>query len=1166
MISSGSPSERERSVGPTFKPARFRRALVLSSLLIFAGAGVARSQSSGDPIEQGFRNPPDSAKPRAWWHWLNGNITKEGITADLEWMKRSGIAGMQMFDGSLGTPQFVDKRLVWMTPEWKDAFHHAGDEANRLGLEMAMAASGGWSETAGPWVKPEQAMKKIVWSETLVEGPKRFSGTLPHPPTNNGKFQDMPLPPNLSFPMATGLPGEKPMPPAPPPAPDPTFYADSKVVAYRLPEGEVRMADAHPKITASAPDVDTAQLTSGTFGKTATLRVNEGESAAWVQFEFPQPYRAQAVTIAAGGVPMFSGGAIPDGEALSSDDGTHWLTLVTLPGPSQATGGFPIETYSFPETAARFYRVVLRPPPPNPSIVAMAAELGIKIPPGRSVRLAGIEFSGPRVNHWQGKAAYGNTTEFGSIATPRVSEREAVPTQDVIDLTSRMRPDGSLDWDVPAGRWVILRLGYSLTGEKNHPASPEATGYEVDKLSAQHVHDYVQTYVDMVSSALGDNFGKSFRYFLMDSWEAGVENWTDDMIADFQKRRGYDPTPYLPVLTGRIVGSAGASDRFLWDFRRTIADLLAENHYGVATRYFNQHGVGLYAEAMGADAPTTGDGLLNKSEVDVPMGEFWTPPVGAKDGPEHPADLIEAGSAAHIYGKPLAGAESFTTAPSAPVWASPFYLKPLGDKAMSLGINRFIFHTSDHQPFVDDDHKPGMTLGFFGQHYTRNTTWADQAIAWNTYLARCSFLLQQGKFVGDLAYFYGEGAPATVPFWKPLSPAPPQGYAYDWINSDVLLNRMSVDDGRLVLPSGMSYRVLVLPDYVNEITLPVLRKLRDMVGAGAIVVAPRPVHSPSLADDAHEAEFRSIVNELWGSIDGMGATEHGYGQGKIYWGRPLDEALIREKESPDLEYNRPDPDSSLVWIHRHDGDAEFYFVANQIERTQNFEVSFRIEGKEAELWHPDTGEIEPADYRIERGRTVVPLRLDPDGSVFVVFRRPAATPSRTLPHPVSADLATVDGAWQVSFPPNRGAPPQAQFDKLISWTNSADEGVKYFSGTAVYAKDVDAPGAWFNGDAKLILDLGAVKEIAEISINGKPVGGILWKPPYQTDVTSALKPGRNHVEIKVTNLWPNRIIGDRQPNAAKKYAWLDYKPFRADTPLLESGLLGPVKISSVVSK
>jgi hypothetical protein len=1124
------------------------------------------SQSAENDLEQGFKNPPDSAKPRAWWHWLNGNVTKEGITADLEWMKRVGIAGMQMFDGNLATPVFVDKRLVWMTPDWKDAFHHAGAEAARLGLEMAMAASGGWSETAGPWVKPEEAMKKVVWSETLVEGPRNFSGVLAHPPTNNGKFQNMGMPPEFNLPTPTDLPGAKPQPPAPPPKPDPTFYADSKVIAYRLPEGEVRMADLHPKVTTNAPDVDTSLLTDGDVSRPVALQLRDGESEVWVQFEFPQPYKASAVTIVAGSVAMFSGGAIPEGEVQSSQDGKNWSTLVSLPGPEQTTGGFPVQTYSFPETSARFYRVVARPPAPDPFVLAMAKEFGFHLPATRSANLAEIEFSGPRVNHWEGKAAFGNATEFQSIATPEVPESEAIARKDVVDLTSKMKPDGTLDWEVPAGRWVILRLGYSLTGEKNHPASPEATGYEVDKLSARHVGSYVKTYLDMVSGALGSNFGKSFRYFLMDSWEAGVENWTDEMIPEFEKRRGYDPTPYLPVLTGRIVESAKVSDRFLWDFRRTIADLLAENHYGVATRYFNQHGVGLYAEAMGAADPTTGDGLLCKREVDIPMGEFWTPAPGGKDTPEHPTDLLEAASAGHIYGKNIVGAESFTTMPNNPVWASPFYLKPFGDKALALGINRFIFHTSDHQPFVDEWHKPGMTLGFFGQHYTRNVTYAEQAVAWNTYLARASYLLQQGRFVGDLAYFYGEGAPVTVPFWKQVIPAPPEGYAFDWINADVLLNRMSVENHRLVLPSGMSYRVLVLPSYVNQLTLAALRKVRDLVSAGAIVVAPRPVGSPSLSDYGKEVEYRSIVNEVWGPVNGVGANEHSFGKGKIYWGRPLSEILAEAKTPPDFEYSRPGFDSELVWIHRHDGDIDIYFAANQKERSEEFLTSYRLEGREAELWHPDTGAIEPAEYRFENGRTVVPLHLDPYGSVFVVFRHKAASPSRTLPHPVSTPLATVQGAWDVKFPPNWGAPPEVQFKSLVSWPDYPDEGVKYFSGTATYSKDVTVHEEWFKKGAKVILDLGRVKEIAEVSVNGKPVGGILWKPPFQADVTSVLKPGLNHIEVKVTNLWPNRIIGDRQPNAKKHYAWLDYKPFRADTPLLESGLLGPVQFSSLTLK
>ena len=882
------------------------------------------------------------------------------------------------------------------------------------------------------------------------------------------------------------------MPPAPPPKPDPTFYADIKVVAYHLPDGEVRMADIHPKVTSSAANFDSAALMDGDVSKTVTLPLASDEKQAWIQFEFEQPFRAQAISIASASGMMFFDPGIPDGEVQYSSDGTSWSTLVVLPGPDPVTRRFPVQTYSFPETKAKLFRVVFHQAAPN----LVLAEFGFPMPPARGFELAEIEFSGPRVNHWQGKAAFGNMLEFDSAATPRVDATEEVARNNVIDLTAKMRKDGTLEWDVPRGKWVILRLGYSLTGEKNHPATPEATGFEVDKLSSKHVKNYSKTYLDMVSGALGPYFGRSFRYFLMDSWEAGVENWTDEMIGEFQRRRGYDPTPYLPVLTGRIIESADVSDRFLWDFRRTIADLLAENHYAAATSYFNQHRVGLYAEAMGTDAPTTGDGLLNKGRVDIPMGEFWTPPPGKSHNPEHIADLREAASAAHIYGKQIVGAESFTTAPRAPVWASPGYLKPLGDQAMALGINRFIFHTSDQQPFVDDHHKPGITLGPFGQHYTRNNTWAEQAIAWNTYLARSSYMLQQGQFVGDLAYFYGEGAPATVPFWKRVRPDPPAGYGYDYVNTDVLLNRMAARDGRLVLPDGMNYQALVLPDHVNEITLPVLRKIRDLVAAGAVLIAPKPVQSPSLADYAHEPEFRAAANDLWGATDGISLTEHAYGKGKVYWGKPVEDVLAAQKIAPDFEYNRPRIGTQLVWIHRQGGDAEIYFVANQEQWAEDVETSYRVEGKEAELWHPDTGVIEPAEYRTENGRTTVPLHLDPYGSVFVVFRRNTTAPSRTVPHPTSTVLTAVQGPWDVSFPPNWGAPPRIKLDKLVSWTESSEDGVKYFSGTATYTKDIEAPQDWFRTGAKLVIDLGNVKEIAEVAVNGKPLETILWKEPY----------------------------------------------------------------------
>ncbi|MFL5619617.1 MAG: glycosyl hydrolase [Gemmatimonadaceae bacterium] len=1116
-------------------------------------------------LERTFRTPPDDAKPRVWWHWMNGNVTREGITADLEWMKRIGIGGMQMFDGSLGTPQFVDNRLVWMTPAWKAAFRHAAAEANRLGLEMTMAASGGWSETGGPWVKPAQAMKKIVWSDTTLEGPRRFVGRLPKPPSNNGPFQGMGNAPSLDFPAERNLPGAKPTAPEPPAAPDPTFYADTKVLAYRLPDSDVRMRDANPRVTSAAGELDATTLTDGDFAKTITLGLPDGAKETWVQFEFPALFHAEAFTFAGAPAMQFVGAPpIPLGRLEASDDGSSWTKLVTLPGDEPTSAMFPVRTYSFTPTTARFWRVVMQPHPPS----GFGAMLGV--PPSKGIAISELELSGtPRVNRWQEKAQYGILNDIGpALATPETDA--AIATTDVVDLTARLKKDGTLDWTVPAGRWAVLRLGYSLEGTKNHPASPEATGYEVDKLNRLNVSSYIDHYTGQIKGALGPLYGKSFRYLLLDSYEAGMENWTDDMIAQFRTRRGYDPTKYLPVLTGRVVGSAAESDKFLWDYRRTIADLFADNHYGTIADALKRQGLGLYAEAMGADFPTHGEGLQDKGRVGIPMAEFWTPGPGQDDGPNHIADMREAASAAHTYGKPIVAAESFTTMPPpiVPAFAqSPYYLKRLADRALVNGINRFVIHTSVHQPFVDHEHAPGMTLGFFGQHFTRNTTWAEQSVAWTTYLARASHLLQQGRFVADLAYFYGEGAPNAVPYWKKVEPAPPAGYDFDWVNAEVILGRMKYEGGALQLPGGMRYRALVLPADVTQLSLPMVRKLRDLVNAGAILIAPPPTGTPSLSDGvAGDDSVRAIARLVWGDIDGMTVTSHEYGRGKVYWGfskRGVDHVLAEQGVAPDVTFKGAN-DAKLSWIHRRTTDADIWFIANQQERPEQTTASFRITGKAAELWDPATGTTTPATYVAAEGRTEVPFALDPYGSTFVVFRRATMATQRTIAPETRTTLATVAGPWTLTFQSARGAPDSAvRLDALTSWTKSSDPGVKYFSGTATYAVDFESGVPAFRPGPRVELDLGLVKEIAEVLVNGERVGGVLWKPPYRADITSALVRGTNHLEVRVTNLWPNRMIGDLQPGATQTYTFTDFRPFTKDSPLLDSGLLGPVKLELV---
>jgi hypothetical protein len=1107
------------------------RGPTLFRILLSVIASVSIASISGDMLERGFLDPPDAAKPRVWWHWTGGNVTKEGITKDLEWMKRVGIGGAQMADIGSAGGQTIEKKIDFFTPEWFDAIKHAAAESDRLGLEMSIFSSSGWSLTGGPWVKPEQAMKKLIWSETNVQGPIRFEEKLPQAPSNSGSFGSLRGQRAAIARKPGGTLAE-------------TYYGDSAVIAFRTPPDEMLMEELKPKVTTSGGDIDPTPLMDDILATNATVAAGR-DGIAWIQYEFPHPVKTKAVTL------IVSGRGVPFGEIQASDDGKSYRTIVELPGAVQYRAG-GLKTYAFPEATTRFIRVTMTGAAPGPD--AVIYQTAPK--PSRQYQISEfIVHTGARVDRWEEKAGFNFLYEYQVAPTPTVPAESAIRPIDVIDLTSKMDKTGKLSWDMPPGRWTILRMGYSLVGSRNRAGTAPGLGLETDKLNAVHVESYFHGYMDPIERALGPLLGKSLRYVMMDSWEAGMQNWTNDIIDQFQKLRGYDPRSYLPVLTGRVVGSADLSDRFLWDFRRTIADLVADAHYGTMANLLRQKGMGIYAEAAGVSMEVLEDTLLNKSKVEIPMGEFW---LGRMHPPsEYYADVRMAAAAAHVYGKTLVAAESFTGGG----YDAPATYKNLADYWFAQGVNRIVFHSSAHQPL---DTKPGNTM--VGTHFNRNITWAEQATPVLKYLSRTSFMLQQGLFAADFAYLLNEGVPSSQPFWGAgLQPSPPDGYDYDTVNADVLLNRMKVsDDGRIVLPDGMSYRVLVLPP-VDRMRPELLRKIRDLVGGGATVVGPKPVMSPSLQNGAGKADFevQALANELWGDLDGAQRNKHYYGKGLVIWGLPLNEVMSLLSIPKDAEFAGP-LDFSIAWIHRRAGNADIYFVANQTDRLQEIQSRFRVEKREAELWHADTGVIEPAGYSIAGGRTTVPLNLNPRESVFVVFRRPAAASSRTLPPLTSATLATVGGPWDVTFPPKLGAPEKIQMPKLESWIENSNDGVKYFSGTATYAKVFQVPQNWLKQGTRLILDLGVVKDIAEVSVNGRPLG-ILWKPPYQTDVTDVLMAGVNRLEIKITNEWTNRQIGDRSVAAEKKVLAASSSGmggFGGPQTPSDSGLIGPVTVVS----
>jgi hypothetical protein len=974
-------------------------------------------QDTADEMASQFAAPPDSARPWVNWIWLDGNITREGITADLEAMRRVGIGGMVLME----VDQKIPKGPVrFGSPKWREMFQHTVAEAGRLGLEVDMNNDAGWCGSGGPWITPELAMQKLVGSEMVVEGPKKFHAELPRPPA------------------------------PPPPA----------------------LSDLYP----------------------------------------------------------------------------------------------PVETDYYRDIAVLAFPV-----------------------------------------------AAGNTTP-----------QQPVNRQKVQDLTARLEKDGRLSWDVPPGKWTLLRLGYAPTRVANHPAPREGLGLESDKFSKEATDAHFAGLMAKLIADVGPAAGKTLAWTHVDSWECHSQDWTPRMREEFTRRRGYDPLPLLPAMIGRTVDSPDVSARFLWDMRKTGVELFNENYAGRLQELAHRHGMRLTIEAYG-DGPF--DELSYAGRADRPMGEFW---VGF-DSPASTATLRFMASAAHTYGKNVVAAESFTGIPEASRWKDhPFSLKPLGDAAFCMGVNHIMFHRYAHQPWTD--RKPGMTMGPFGVHYERTETWWEHTRPWHQYLARCSYLLRQGLFVADVCCLQEENVHRSG---YGLDHVFLGAYEFDGCSPEVVLTRMSVRDGRLVLPDGMSYRLLVLPPSTT-MTPELLGKIKELVQAGATVIGQRPDKSPSLCDYPRcDAKVQTLAAELWGNCDGKTVTEHRSGRGKVVWGKTPETVLAEMGVRPDFRYKARAESGDVRYIHRTTDGTDLYFVAASSPKATDLQCVFRVKGKRPEFWHPDTGRIERvAAYDQTDEGTHVPIALDPCGSVFVVFRADGATsPDRVvaisgvpratarfgedgrlrieawktgrydvkmasgrsehlevaaLPEPFE-----LSGPWELRFPRGWGAPERVTLGKLISWTRHPDAGVKYFSGTATYIKSFQIPDNTLGANRRQYLDLGRVEVIAAVKLNGKPLG-IVWKPPFRVDVTHALKAGPNELEIQVVNLWPNRLIGDEhlpedrqwgppyhwapnawggeplvrwpqwlldgKPSPTGRFTFATWRFWTKDSPLLESGLLGPVRL------
>lgn len=1072
------------------------------------------SPAMAQSLSEGFQNPPPSARPRVWWHWLNGNVTREGIDKDLDWMARMGIGGVQNFDANLATPQIVAKRLVYMQPDWKEAFRHAVISTDAKGLEFTIASSAGWSETGGPWVLPEDGMKKLVWSQTSVAGGQRFNGRLADLPHVTGPFQNLPS----SEPFPSGKGGQLP-------------EASGQIAVLAIP---MRGADL------PAPHIvggDAGALIDDDL-QTALDVPLAADGTAQVEMAYDRPVAVQSLRVFVHDAqPPF---APPRYRAhLEAQFDGAWRKVGDVALSSVAS------TMAFtPTTAARFRLVISTnsvPPADNFLGSVPGAQITPLFPSGgpfTKVRIGELRFiSGPVVHQAEAKAGFATVPDYAALDTPIAAD--GVPIGDVVDLTGRVKADGTLDWTAPAGgAWQILRFGWSLTGKTNHPATAEATGFEVDKYDGAAVERYMRRYLAMVRDAVGPEWvgDKGIRAILTDSIEVGASNWTPRLMAEFRRRRGYDPLPFLPTLAGVVVASTAQSDRFLHDFRQTLADLMADAHYGTVARVAHENRLKVYGEALESGRPVLGDDLAMRSHADVPMAALWTWGPGAKPRGGLLGDMRGAASVAHFYGQNLVAAESMTAAYSP--WAfAPADLKPVVDLEFASGVNRPVIHTSVHQP--EDTKLPGLSLGIFGQYFNRHESWAEMARPWVDYIARSSFLLQQGRFGADIAVFNGEDTPVTTAFSGGIPKGLPRNYGYDFLNAEMLGLLKVEGQGEAVSPGGARYHAIMLGGTSRFMTLGTLRRLKALVEAGVPVVGDKPLRSPGMADDP--AEFAREADALWGNP-------------RIMAGGDVDAAMGKLGIAPDWRA-MTSSGTDLQFVHRILPDGDLYYVSNPGDQAVKTEVALRASGPAPQIWNPRDGSAVPAAAQRQGGATIVPLDLAPHDSRFVVFHN--SPQSGTAPGGEKPVLSFTT-PWRVSFA-GLAAPAPTVMPQLSALNTSADKAQRYFSGTITYGNSFTLPRSIRPG-ARLMIDLGRYGDVAQVLVNGR-LAGTVWFGGDRVDIGALVHRGRNELTVRVANLWVNRLIGDAQPDA-RPVTWTAVKTYRADAPLRPSGLIGPVRLIS----
>ena len=1018
-----------------------------------------------------FRNPFGKVQTGCYWYWMAGNVSSEGVRKDLEAMKRAGIE--RAYIGDIGGGGVPPGPVKTFSPEWEKALATAFETASRLGMEIGIFNSPGWSQSGGPWVKPEMAMRRLVASSIVVDGPTR-SVVLPAP-----KFEHAPA----------------------------KDARDILVIAYPAPKGFTDRLETHSLLT-------------------------KGGKEIVVQFQAEEPFTAQGVELS------FASGKTSGKVVVEAEDGGKWQSVCEMPFSRVNHGagvGFaphaPVVAAFEPTTAVSF-RVTVKPNRKDEAKFSSIAVCGAPLVSRAYEKSLAKMFETP-LPLWN---------EYKWPEEPGERPGSALDPAKAVVLRGKVAPDGTLDWNVPAGKWVIYRFAAAPTGTKNGPANPEATGYEVDKMSRAHVAAHFDAYLGKILARTPPEHRASIRHAVLDSYEQGGQNYTDDFAAKFKAAFGYDSVPYLPAVFGMSAGSRRDADRFLWDIRRFIADEVAYSYVGGLRAASNRHGLGTWLECYGHWG-FPGEFLQYGGQSDAIAGEFWS--TGSLGDIENRA----ASSCGHTYGKRQVWAESNTSGGPA-FTRGPMDLKSRTDRFFCEGINAAILHLYIHQ---SSDRAPGI-IAWFGNEFNRHNSWFEHFDLFTGYLKRCGYLLQQGLYVADVAYFIGEDAPAMTGVCNPELPA---GRQFDYINAEVLVDTAGVDDkGRIVLPHGTAYEVLALPP-LDTMRPRVLEKLERHVLAGAYVLGPKPVRSPSLAGQpAADVRVKELADRLWGDVDGKTVKSARRGKGTIAWGLPLAEALAMRGSAPD--FLAADP-SRFSFAHRTMPGAEVYFVtAKDSNPVSAQQVSFRASGRIPEIWDAATGEIrDPDAWHVENGRTAVTLSLAANESLFVVFAKDAAGRTGSQQKADGGSIA-LDGPWTLSFqsdPLHRGPAAPVTTPSLFDLSTSKVPEIKHYSGKIVYATEFEWKAASRAG--RVVLNLGDVAVTAKVKINGVPAGGVCFAP-YKLEVSRFVKPGRNRLEVEVCDLWVNRLIGDR--SLKDRPTWTSKSVFVRDEKPVKSGLIGPVRM------